>query len=204
MPAVFLLRHSQASLQKSREALSGMADWTICGSAERLREAGAAIAQQQPDIVASDLRLLDGHADRLAHQLRQWPRRPQLLLLSPSSDDLRLFDALLCGASSYCIDTGDGLGLAAGLRQLADGRAAMSPAIARQTLALFDLGRSSLVEAQAPAAAQDLAPVEPAGARPAEHRDRYALGRGAGDDRAAAVAHLSAPARADGAGGLAG
>jgi len=128
------------------------------GSAERVREALEPIRTKSPDIVACDLRLLDGHAGRLAQQLLQWQHRPQLLLLTPTRDDPQLFDALRFGASGYCVDTGDGSSVALGLRQLAAGRSTMSPAIARQTLALFGLGRSGLAEAQQAAAAQDLSP----------------------------------------------
>jgi len=135
-----------------------MADWWVCGSADRVREAGEPIRAKSPDIVACDLRLLDGNAGRLAQQLLQWQHRPQLLLLTPTLDDPQLFEALRFGASGFCVDAGNGTSVVWGLRQLASGRSTMSPAIARQTLALFGLGRSSLAEAQQAAAAQDLSP----------------------------------------------
>ena len=62
-----------------------------------------------PDIVACDLRLNDGHAMLVAHELGQLPVRPQLLLLSPNVDDLQLFAALCAGANAYHVDVGTGL-----------------------------------------------------------------------------------------------
>jgi DNA-binding NarL/FixJ family response regulator len=162
MPSVFLLRRSPLALQKAREALSaaGATDWSEHGSAERLRTGCAALATgSAPDIVACDLRLPDGHAARLAQWLERLPGRPQLLLLTPTADELPLFDALRLGASAYCIDADMGANLALALRKLAAGRATMSPAIARQTLAAFGLGRSSLSDALRLRAAQDLSPV---------------------------------------------
>lgn len=159
MPSVFLLRRCRPAMQKSQQAVARMAGWWVCGQSESVREAGRAIEALKPDIVACDLRLLDGHASRLAFQMQPWARRPQLMLLSACADDLRLFDALRAGASSYAVDLGDGQGLAAGLRQLVDGRAPMTPQIAQQFLAEFGLGRSTLAVAQSPAAPQDLAPA---------------------------------------------
>ena len=170
MPSVFLLRRCQPSLHKSRAALAGMpTDWRLCGSGERVREAVEPITLKRPQIVACDLRLLDGHACRLALQMREWPQRPQLLLLTPTTDDPQLFEALRAGASGYCIDSGNGQGLVTGLRQLAGGRAAMTPLIARQILDLSGLGRSALAQAQAPQAAQDLSAARGGLSRAAQH-----------------------------------
>ncbi len=155
MPSVFLLRRCRPALQKSRAAVARLAGWWVCGESERVREAGALIATARPDIVACDLHLLDGNASRLVYEMRRWTHRPPLLLLSMSADDLRLFDTLSAGASSYAADAGDGQGLSAGLRQLADHRASMTPKIAQQALALFGLQRSRLAVALSPVSSED-------------------------------------------------
>ncbi|MDN3918837.1 hypothetical protein [Roseateles violae] len=161
MPAVFLLRRCASSLQKAQDLLtgSGMADWSVCGSAMRLRETREALAGCAPDIIACDLSLLDGRALQLAQSLRGLPRRPQLLLLAPMADELALFEALRLGANGYCIDADRGVNLLLDLRKLDAGRATMSPAIARQILDAYGLGRSSLDEALAPEASQDVTPM---------------------------------------------
>lgn len=159
MPSVYLLRRCRPALQKSRSAVTRLAGWWVCGEGERVREAGGAIAEARPDIVACDLRLLDGHASRLVFEMRRWARKPQLLLLCSSPDDLRLFDSLSAGANSYAADAGDGRELSAGLRQLADHRAPMTPKIAQQALASFGLPRSRLALALVPSASEDLTPT---------------------------------------------
>ncbi|MDY0744541.1 hypothetical protein SNE35_08485 [Paucibacter sp. R3-3] len=159
MPSVFLLRRCRPALQKSRAEVARLAGWWVCGESERVREAGGPIAAARPDIVACDLRLLDGHASRLLFELRRWTERPAVLLLSTSAEDLRLFDALAAGAGSYVADTGDGQGLSTGLRMLADRRAPMTPQIAQRALAAFGLTRSRLAIAQNPAAGEDLTPT---------------------------------------------
>lgn len=159
MPAVFLVRRCQPSLLKAQQRVLALPGWTVCGSSERVRDV-ATIVAKRPDFVACDLRLLDGDANWLAYALRRWPRRPQLLLLATSEQDLLLPESLHAGANGYCVDGGDGRGLVAGLQQLAEQRATMSPLIAQRTLALVGLPRTSLAIADDPTAAsdQDLTP----------------------------------------------
>lgn len=159
MPSVFLIRRCQPSLQKAQARLASTANWKLCGSGDMVRDAPEALQAVHADFIACDLRLYDGHASRLGYAMREWPRRPQLLLLSPTADDLQLFDALLAGGHSYCVDDGSGQGLIAGLQHLAEGRARMSPLLARQTLETFGLARSSLLASTNPAAAHDTALV---------------------------------------------
>ena len=156
MPRVFLLRRCAPSLQAGSHAIAQMQGWQISGMASSVSEACAAIQQLSPDIVVCDLSLPEGHFERLAQQCHFWPERPQILLLTDSADDIHLFDALRWGANAYCIETGNGKGLIAGLRRLAAGRATMSPLIAQQSLALFGLGRTRMADALASSAARDI------------------------------------------------
>lgn len=164
MPALFLLRRCDASLQKSQTELTGMRGWRLLGGCMRVRDAAEQIPRLRPQVVASDLTLMDGSVDRLAWLMRQWPGRPRLLLLTPSSaDDLQLFETLRLGADGYCIDNGNGRGLVEGLRRLAGGRARMSPLLARQALEALGLPRSSESMAVSLPASQDLSPCENGG-----------------------------------------
>lgn len=156
MPRVFLLRRCAPALQKAREAIAELPDWQIHGTAQSVSEACGLIERLTPDIVACDLNLADGRFEKLAQACQFWPQRPQILLLTDAADDLSLFDALRWGADAYCIETGDGNGLVAGLRRLTASRATMSPRIAQSALALFGLGRSRLIDAQMVGASHDI------------------------------------------------
>jgi DNA-binding NarL/FixJ family response regulator len=158
MPVVYLLRRSEPSLQKTR-ALLEQADWQLAGSSASLHDALPQIASLAPDIVACDLRLVDGHAMRVAHDLGRLPVRPQLLLLTPTADDLQLFAALSAGANAYLVDAGNGAGLPEALRQLHERRATLSPQLARQALAAFGIDRSPLTIARQAPAALDASPA---------------------------------------------
>jgi len=158
MPVVYLLRRSEPSLPKTL-ALLGQADWQLGGNAALLHDALPEIARLAPDVVATDLRLVDGHAMRVAHDLGRLPVRPQLLLLTPTADDLQLFAALSAGANAYHVDAGDDAGLAEALCRLHERRATLSPQLARQALAAFGIERSPLATARPAAAALDASPA---------------------------------------------
>lgn len=159
MPTVYLLRRSEPTLARTRSLLSQAEDIELAGRGDNLDDALADIAALTPDIVASDLRLVDSHAMRVALELGRLPVRPQLLLLTPTADDLQLFAALSAGANAYHLDDGSASGLAQALRHLHDRRAALSPPLARQALAAFGIDRSPLLLARAAASAQDASPA---------------------------------------------
>ena len=159
MPTVFLLRRNRPSLQRALDSVDTMLGWDVVGSGTSVHEAIDQVQALAPDFVAADLHLLDGPASRLAFRMQQWRARPQLLLLTPTTDEPQLFDALRAGGSGACIDAEGGTGLCSALQQLADGRARMSPLIARQSLEAFGLPRTSLADADKVSGGQDLTPL---------------------------------------------
>jgi len=159
MPAVYLLRLNEPSLHRTRAQLLRADGVELAGSSAVLADALEELAAIAPDIVASDLRLVDSHAMRVAHELGRLPVRPQLLLLAPTADDLQLFAALSAGANAYHVDDGSGAGLVEALVRLHDRRAMLSPQIARQALAAFGIERSPLAIARQASAALDASPA---------------------------------------------
>jgi len=159
MPTVYLLRLSETTLQRTRSQLLQAKGVELAGSSHVLADGLAEIAVLAPDIVASDLRLVDAHAMRVAHELGRLPVRPQLLLLTPTADDLQLFAALSAGANAYHVDDGNASGLVQALTRLHDRRAMLSPQLARQALAAFGIERSPIVTARQAAAPLDASPA---------------------------------------------
>ncbi len=159
MATVYLLRLNEPSLQRTRSQLLGVNGVELAGSSSTLADALDELHALTPDIVASDLRLVDSHAMRVAHELGRLPVRPQLLLLTPTADDLQLFAALSAGANAYHVDDGSGSGLVEALTRLHERRAMLSPQLSRQALAAFGIERSPLVMARQSAAALDTTPA---------------------------------------------
>jgi DNA-binding NarL/FixJ family response regulator len=159
MPTVYLLRLGEPTLQRTRSLLLQAQGVELAGSSQVLADALEELAKLAPDIVACDLRLADAHAMRVAHELGRLPVRPQLLLLTPTADDLQLFAALSAGANAYHVDDGSGTGLVEALERLHERRVVLSPQLARQALAAFGIERSPLVTARQAAAALDASPA---------------------------------------------
>ena len=159
MPTVYLLRLSEPTLQRTRSLLLQAEGVELAGSSTVLADALDELAALAPDIVASDLRLVDSHAMRVAHELGRLPVRPQLLLLTPTADDLQLFAALSAGANAYHVDDGSGAGLVEALTRLHDRRSMFNPQLARQALAAFGIERSPIVTARQAAAPLDASPA---------------------------------------------
>lgn len=139
MRSVFLLRHSDSPLQRSKAELLQDMQWELAGHAQRWREARERIPLLQPDVLVSDLRVLDGAVPRLIQQLRG--QRILTLVLVPGADEPLLIDALLAGARSYQVEGAKGGGLLGALEALVDGRMRLSPALARQLLERLDAPR---------------------------------------------------------------
>ncbi|MFO1252709.1 MAG: hypothetical protein U1E77_16605 [Inhella sp.] len=132
MRSVFLLRHSDSPLQLSKAELLADMEWELAGHAQRWREARERIPLLQPDVLVTDLRVLDGAVPRLIQQLRG--RRIRTLVLVPGADEPLLIDALLAGARGYHVEGPKGGGLLNALEDLMEGRMRLSPALARQLL----------------------------------------------------------------------
>lgn len=159
MPTAYLLRLGETTLQRTRTLLLQARVVTLAGSGQVLADALDEIAALAPDIVACDLRLVDSHAMRVAHELGRLTVRPQLLLLTPTADDLQLFAALSAGANAYHVDDGSGDGLIEALLRLHDRRARLGPQLARQALAAFGIERSPISVARQAAAPRDASPA---------------------------------------------
>lgn len=159
MSTVYLLRHSEPALQRARSVLLQAQGIELAGAQLTLADALPEIGSLAPDIVACDLRVADSHAMRVAHELGRLPVRPQLLLLTPTADDLQLFAALSAGANGFHVDAGQGSGLVDGLLRLQACRATLGPQHARQALAAFGIERSPLVTASSVPAAADTTPA---------------------------------------------
>lgn len=117
------------------------------------------IERLRPDVIVSDLHLLDGQAITLLNRLQQ--ASPRALLLTTLADDPLLFDTLCGGAHGYWLDQSSAKGLGTALIDFHQRRARMSPALARQTLQAFGLSRTELKLAHCVSSAHDLTPALP-------------------------------------------
>lgn len=157
MRSVFLLRHSEQPLQMSKSELLADMDWELAGHAQRWRDARDMLPLLHPDVLVTDLRVVDGAVTRLIQHVRH--RRMRILVLVPGVDEPLLLEALLSGAQGYHLDSPKGGGLIHALENLVEGRTRLSPALARQLLQRTGTPRLSASTASLRSAALDPGPT---------------------------------------------
>lgn len=149
MSEIVVVRRTQASIRRAQAELASASGLCWAGGASELSQALDLIRRSKPAVLICDLRLVDSDAIHLLKAMRQSLPPPALdatrvLLLTPSADDLLLFQALRIGAHAYVLDQGVPTALAQAVSDLMADRAAMSPMIARQMLASFGATRAPL------------------------------------------------------------
>ena len=119
-----------------RSALEDYPDIVIVGEAGTVADDTAAIAQLKPDVVLLDLHLPDKSGLIACREFMR--ARPQLkiLVLTSSSNERHVQEALSAGARGYLLKDNDGAALANGLRTVANGQPVLDPSMAGQVLNL--------------------------------------------------------------------
>jgi DNA-binding NarL/FixJ family response regulator len=126
---------------RTREGIQALIDGTpgyrCTGSFGSMEEALDKIDREVPEVVLSDIGLPGMSGIEGVRYLKQ--RYPSMLLvmLTVYDDDRRIFDAICAGACGYLLKSTPPARLLEGLREVADGGAAMSPEVARRVIELF-------------------------------------------------------------------
>src|SRR5262249_43808165 len=72
----------------------------------------------------------------IGHLRKRYPQLP-MIVLTVFDDDRRIFEAICAGAQGYLLKNAPPLSILSGIREMLDGGAPMSPAIARRVVDLF-------------------------------------------------------------------
>lgn len=94
----------------------------------------------QPDVVLLDIRLPDGSGIEACRRIRQEFPEVHVLILTSVIDDTVVDDAIRAGAHGYLLKEIDGRGLVNAIREVADGRSILDPAITSRVLQLVRSG----------------------------------------------------------------
>jgi DNA-binding NarL/FixJ family response regulator len=109
----------------------------LAGAFGSMEDALAGIGVRLPDAVVVDLDLPGMSGIEGIHRLRdRYPKLP-MIVLTVFDDDRRIFDAICAGARGYLLKSAPPAQLLAGIRELLDGGAPMTPAVARRVIELF-------------------------------------------------------------------
>jgi DNA-binding NarL/FixJ family response regulator len=95
------------------------------------------INESQPDVVLMDISMPERNGIDAVKELRESFPEIQVLMLTVFEDEERIFQALCAGASGYLLKNTPPAQLLQAIREVHEGGAPMSPAIARKTLGLL-------------------------------------------------------------------
>lgn len=119
-----------------RSALEDYADITIIAEAGSAADGLAAVAKHKPDVVLLDLHLPDKSGLQVCRELLKQRPQTKVLVLTSSSNERNVQEALSAGARGYLLKDNDGAALANALRTVAAGQPVLDPSMASQVLNL--------------------------------------------------------------------
>ena len=193
MTTVFIVRSDPHAAARLHAVLESTPRLRVAGVARYAFRACQLLPSSGAELLISDLRLHDGSAVSLLHELRRGAAagaapRPKLLLLAQTVDDALLLDALRAGADGYHIEDDPLRSLGMSIAETVRDEAVMAPSIARRVLGSFSAAAwpwpLNLSRRRARSAAAHRT-------RPIAQRDRARRSRHDGVRRAAAPApHL--------------
>jgi two-component system, NarL family, response regulator DevR len=119
-----------------RSALEDCGDITIVGEAGTAAAGVEAAAKLKPDVVMLDLHLPDKSGLLACRDLLKVRPGTPVLILTSSSSERHMHDAIAAGAKGYLLKENDGASLATALRAVARGDSVFDPSMAAQVLNL--------------------------------------------------------------------
>lgn len=119
-----------------RSALEDYPDIAIAGEAGTAVAGLEALGRLKPDVVMLDLHLPDKSGLIVCRELLQVRPATHVLILTSSSNERHMHDAIDAGAKGYLLKENDGDALAAALRAVARGDSVLDPSMAGQVLNL--------------------------------------------------------------------
>jgi len=119
-----------------RSALEDFPDIAIIGEAGTAAAGLEALNRLKPDVVMLDLHLPDKSGLLACRDLLQARPHTHILILTSSSSERHMHDAIAAGAKGYLLKENDGGSLASALRAVARGDSVLDPSMAGQVLNL--------------------------------------------------------------------
>lgn len=107
----------------------------VIGEAGSVREAVERTITLRPDLVLMDVRLPDGRGYEACREIRQVVPDTRVLFLTSFADEELVIESLDAGADGYLLKEIDEAALVRGIREVAEGRSILDPAVTRQVLA---------------------------------------------------------------------
>ncbi len=126
-----LMREGLRTLLELEEGIA------IAGEAVDGAAAVAAYEELRPDVILMDIRMPKMDGVEATRRIRALEPDAKVLVLTTFDEDELVFDAIRAGARGYLLKDVSGTELAAAIRNVASGAAALQPSVARRVMDAF-------------------------------------------------------------------
>ena len=123
-----------------RAVLESYAEVVIVGEAGTAEEGLAAVTRHKPDVVLLDLRLPDRPGLTVCRDILRRQPETRVLILTSSTDERRVHEAIALGAHGYLLKENDGAALVTAITRVAAGHSVLDPSLADQMVSLMKHG----------------------------------------------------------------
>jgi two-component system, NarL family, response regulator DevR len=131
---IFLLDDHELVRRGIGELLAAVPDFEVVGEAGTAAQALARIRAVKPDVALLDVRLPDGNGIDVCREVRSELPDTYCLMLTSYDDQDAVLAAVLAGASGYVLKEVRTAGLVDAIRQVAQGRSLIDPALIAQVM----------------------------------------------------------------------
>lgn len=125
-----------------RTLLGGESTLEVVGEAASVAAGLESCRRHQPGVVLLDIRLPDGSGIEACRTIRREFPESGVLILTSVIDDTVVDEAIRAGAHGYLLKEIDGRGLVHAIREVAEGRSILDPAITARVLQLVRTGNA--------------------------------------------------------------
>jgi two-component system, NarL family, response regulator DevR len=120
-----------------RAVLEAYGEVLIVGEAGTAAEGLAAVGKHRPEVVLLDLRLPDRPGLAVCRDILSRHPGTRILILTSSTDERHVHEAIAIGAHGYLLKENDGVSLVAAIKRSAAGHSVLDPSLADQVLNLM-------------------------------------------------------------------
>jgi len=125
-------------------AMLEAAGMEVVGEASGVAEAVERAGALRPDVIVMDVRLADGSGIEATREIRAKRPETRVIMLTSFADDEALFASIMAGASGYVLKQIRGGDLVRSIREIAEGRSLLDPAVTEAVLARLRKGKNLL------------------------------------------------------------
>lgn len=134
MTRVLLVDDHDVVREGLRRLLDSEPDLDVVAEAATAADALECVRSAAPDVAVLDVRLPDRSDIEVCRDIRSQHPDVGVLMLTASSDEQALFDAIMAGASGYVLKRIRGNDLVASIRRVAAGESLLDPQVTRAVL----------------------------------------------------------------------